>query len=177
MPAVWHLSSSLMCLRHQSRLIFLLFFPSSFKDLKTHFKWKGRMLRPFGLSAVTGILLIAEKKRKKCRWINRKLFLDGKEMDGCLKSISGVAASVMVGGLLTRVADDARKIDDPHLMCEKVIHFETCTFVYYIPTLVTYSFFFAGCLRLSGWAPHALCLLAGRQHGRFLFLCALRVAV
>jgi hypothetical protein len=99
------------------------------------------MLRPFGLSAVTGILLIAEKKRKKCRWINRKLFLDGKEMDGCLKSISGVAASVMVGGLLTRVADDARKIDDPHLMCEKVIHFETCTFVYYIPTLVTYSFF------------------------------------
>ena len=77
----------------------------------------------------------------------------------------------MVGGLLTRVADDAWKIDDPHLMCEKVIHFETCTFVYYIPTLVTYSFFFAGCLRLSGWAPHALCLLAGRQHGRFLFLC------
>lgn len=106
----------------------------------------------------------SQKEKKRCRWINRKLFLDGKEMDGCLKSISGVAASVMVGGLLTRVADDARKIDDPHLMCEKVIHFETCTFVYYIPTLVTYSFFFAGCLRLSGWAPHALCLLAGRQH-------------
>lgn len=114
------------------------------------------MLRPFGLSAVTGILLIAKKKRKKFRWINRKLFLDGKEMDGCLKSISGVAASVMVGGLLTRVADDARKIDDPHLMCEKVIHFETCTFVYYIPTLVTYSFFLpavSGCLA----GPPTLC--------------------
>ncbi len=117
----------------------ILFFPSSFKDLKTHFKWKGRMLRPFGLSAVTGILFDSQKEKKRCRWINRKLFLDEKEMDGCLKSISGVAASVMVvGGLLTRVGDDARKIDDPHLMCEKVIHFETCTFVYYmVPTLVT----------------------------------------
>lgn len=94
-------------------------------------------------------------------------------------SISGiVSASAAVGGLLTRVAhvaDDARKIDDPHLMCEKVIQFETCTFVYYFP-LATYSFS-AGCLRPSGWAPHALCLLAGRQHGRFLFLCALRAAV
>lgn len=94
-------------------------------------------------------------------------------------SISGIAsASAAVGGLLTRVAhvaDDARKIDDPHLMCEKVIQFETCTFVYYFP-LATYSFS-AGCLRPSGWAPHALCLLVGRQHGRFLFLCALRAAV
>lgn len=76
-------------------------------------------------------------------------------------SISGIAsASAAVGGLLTRVAhvaDDARKIDDPHLMCEKVIQFETCTFVYYFP-LATYSFS-AGCLRPSSWAPPRIVLI------------------
>ena len=47
------------------------------------------MLRPFGLSAVTGILFDSQKEKKRCRWINRKLFLDGKEMDGCLKYFWG----------------------------------------------------------------------------------------
>ena len=78
-----------------------------------------------------------------------------------------------MGGLLTRVAhvaDDARKIDDPHLMCEKVIQFETCTFAYsYIP-LATYSFS-SGCLRPSGWAPHALCLLVSRQRASASSFC------
>lgn len=81
-------------------------------------------------------------------------------------SISGIAsASAAVGGLLTRVAhvaDDARKIDDPHLMCEKVIQFETCTFVYYFP-LATYSFS-AGCLRPSGWAPPRIVLILSLIH-------------
>lgn len=88
-------------------------------------------------------------------------------------SISGIAsASAAVGGLLTRVAhvaDDARKIDDPHLMCEKVIQFETCTFVYYFP-LATYSFS-AGCLRPSSWAPPRIVLIGWSATRLPLFVC------
>jgi hypothetical protein len=90
-------------------------------------------------------------------------------------SISGIAsASAAVGGLLTRVAhvaDDARKIDDPHLMCEKVIQFETCTFVYILfpPSYL----FFLGRLSPAVWLGPPRIVLIGWSATRPLplFVC------